>query len=289
MPTLPKPILKPSAVAVNAPQQPTSREEHNLQVALHHARLLQDRKDVESRILLSTEELLDLPSSPDASPAYPSSADAATVCEALQPFQLADYDALIQERNINHCCGYVLCSKKNQGQNPKGKYRIVTGEKTDFRVVETKELEKWCSNDCGRRALYLRVQLSDTPAWARENVTGQRLRLYDEGNDHTGATHYGDNLALQASSSLPDAKTMEKAKRDLAIERGGKVQASIARPKVAIRIKEKAQGDRAPPAPPSAQNNGGGSVEGYRPSGTNDMGRSFCKEQDSGDLMRTIG
>ena len=278
MPTLTKSILKPSAVAANTPRQPTSREEHNLQVALHHARLLQDRKDIESRILLYTEELLELPSSPDASPSNPSSADAANVREALKLFQLADYDALIEERKINHCCGYVLCPKKNQGQDPNGKYRIVTGKRTDFRVLETKEMEKWCSTDCGRRALYLRVQLSDTPAWARENVTGQPLKLYDEGNHHTAATHDGDNIVLQASSNLSDAGTMEKAMRDLAIERGGKVQARIAGPKVAIRIMDKAQGDRTPPAPPSAQDDRSGSVEGYSPSGTNVMGRASCKE-----------
>ncbi|KAL8873404.1 MAG: hypothetical protein Q9174_001130 [Haloplaca sp. 1 TL-2023] len=289
MATIPKSILKPSAAAANTPEKPNSREEQNLQVALHHARLLQDRKDIESRILLSTEELLDLPSSPNASPSSPSSADAATVREALETFQIADYDALVEERNINHHCGYVLCSKRNRNQDMKGKYRIVTGKKTDFRVVETRELEKWCSHDCGRRALYLRVQLSDVPAWARENVTEEPLKLYDEGKDHTAAIHDDANVLLQAPSKLSDTKTMEKAMKDLAIERGGKVGARIAGPKVAIRITENAQGNKDPPAPPIAQDNGGGSIEGYRPSCLKDMSRGSHEEQYSEDLMSTIG
>ena len=89
--------FKPPSTILPSPPAARAQDERNKETALYHARLLQQRKDVEALILASTETLLNLPSSPSADPACPSSSDALLVKDALKPFQLSDYDVLIEE------------------------------------------------------------------------------------------------------------------------------------------------------------------------------------------------
>lgn len=44
------------------------------------------------------------------------------------------------------------------------------GAANQFKVLTKAEVEKWCSEECARRALYVRVQLSEAPAWERVGV-----------------------------------------------------------------------------------------------------------------------
>ncbi|KAI9741512.1 MAG: hypothetical protein M1818_004318 [Claussenomyces sp. TS43310] len=210
----PKSILK-------KPSHPTrtlqSKEERDRETALYHAHLLQYRKDLELQILLSTEELIDLPlvRGPEITSSSPSPADVKLFKKGLQCFQPSDYDALILERNINEHCGYVLCPKPRV-KEAKGKYRLVgkSGRAQDFRIIEKEELEKWCSEDCARRALYVRVQLSECPAWER-GTSAAEIELLDE---------HKSNEQRREETLAKDLRALElgtkQDKENLALERG---------------------------------------------------------------------
>ncbi|KAL8732069.1 MAG: hypothetical protein Q9166_003022 [cf. Caloplaca sp. 2 TL-2023] len=274
----PKFVLRPSAVSQRDSPTPShlSREGRNRQLALHHARLIQYRKDIESLILASTETLLEIPTSPTASPSEPPTTDMQTVKEALRPFQPSDYDAFIEERNINNKCGYVLCPRENRRQNKVSRYRIITGR--DFKVVEAKELEKWCSDECGKMALYLRVQLSEEPAWSRDWQTGEALELYGEGA-HGIELPDPDGPVSQVSmkSGLSgDNQTLALRMKSLAVERGDKENTAKASTRVAVDVKENIHGEQITPVVPSTENTYADSIEGYIP-----INKYLLKSNDS--------
>ncbi|RKF73585.1 putative duf408 domain protein [Golovinomyces cichoracearum] len=146
----------------------TSSEDHYRDIALYHANIIQQRKKLEIEILNSTETLIDYPLAPKpANASNPSSTDALQFKNLIRYFQRSDYDSLIEERNINDRCGYALCPNKRHRDGNYSGYRLfgTAGKAKDFRIVEKRELEKWCSEDCARRALYVKVQLSDLPSW----------------------------------------------------------------------------------------------------------------------------
>ncbi|KAL8927469.1 MAG: hypothetical protein Q9208_002274 [Pyrenodesmia sp. 3 TL-2023] len=287
----PNSILKPSStVSKDTPTAPTlSQEERNRQVALHHAHLLQYRKDTETRNLDSTETLLEFPSSPSASPLVPSSADLQIVKDALKTFQPSDFDALVEERNIDSRCGYMLCPRRNRSQDSCGKYRIVTGRKDiDFKVVKPKELARWCSDECGRMALYLRVQLSVEPAWTREWKDEKSLELYTEKEERKARERPDEQPNLSILVTGPDSRgeDMQARMRDLAVERGDKNNVDRVSGKVAVNVKEsKGQG---PPVPPSKEDNHGGAIEGYVPTGKHISKRIFGEEEYPEDIIPMI-
>jgi hypothetical protein len=119
--------------------------------------------------------LIALPSSPSADPATPSAADAASLKSALVPFQPADFDNLILERNIEGLCGYALCPREHRKEDSNAKFRIMWGSKgsgengrgREMKVVPREKLEMWCTDECAERAMYLRVQLGEHPVWER--------------------------------------------------------------------------------------------------------------------------
>ncbi|KAG0653017.1 RNA polymerase II-associated 2 [Hyphodiscus hymeniophilus] len=214
----PKSILKKTSYPATTSR---SKDERDREVALYHANLLQERKDIELKILLNTETLIDYPlaSKPyDAS--NPSPVDARSFKKLVQPFQPSDYDSLIVERNINEHCGYSLCPNDRVKDGAAGKYRLIgkTGKAKNFKVVEKGELEKWCSSACAKRALYVRVQLSQVPAWERDITYGMEIDLLDEsksGEDPTVERHE------KMDSFTPDDPGKKNA-TDLALERGDK-------------------------------------------------------------------
>src|SRR6266536_6078284 len=215
-PAQPKSILKKTPY----PATSSSKEARDREVALYHANLIQQRKDIELEILLSLETLIDYPLAKfpyDAS--NPSPSDAKSFKNLLRLFQPSDYDALILERNINDHCGYILCSNTRLKESAGGRYRILgmSGKGKDFRVVETAELEKWCSDACAKRALYVRVQLSESPAWERGAVeTGVNIDLLDEPKLEGGVAERLQKLDLGGD----EGKKQDAA--DLALERGDK-------------------------------------------------------------------
>ncbi|KAE8451700.1 hypothetical protein EG329_003157 [Mollisiaceae sp. DMI_Dod_QoI] len=222
----PKSILKKTSYPATSATSSKTKEERDRELALYHANLIHQRKEIELEILLSTETLIDYPlaTSPyDAS--NPSPADAKTFKELLRPFQPSDYDALIVERNINEHCGYTLCPNPRKKQDGGGKYRIIgmNGKAKDFRVVEKEELEKWCSDACARRALYVRVQLSETAAWEREACdSAVDVDLLDEPKSIDGSLAED----MQKMDLDCDAAGNKKDAANLALERGDKASAA---------------------------------------------------------------
>lgn len=215
----PKSILKKTSSSY--PATTSSKADRDREVALYHANLIQQRKDIELEILLSTEILIDYPlSAAPFSASNPSLSDATEFKRLLRPFQPSDYDALIEERNINERCGYTLCANNRVKDTTAGKYRLIgtSGKAKDFRILEKGELEKWCSDACGKRALYVRVQLSETPAWERGAVEyGAQLDLLDEPKSE-------DNMVVEAMETLnlgeQDIAGQRRDAADLAMERG---------------------------------------------------------------------
>ncbi|KAI4207288.1 MAG: hypothetical protein LQ346_000656 [Caloplaca aetnensis] len=289
----PKSILKPSSNVSNGTPPPPnlSREERNRQVALHHAHLLQYRKDIEARNLDSTETLLDLPSSPSALPSEPSNADTHTLKDALRTFQPSDFDALVEERNIDHRCGYMFCPRKNRSQGSRGKYRIVTGRRDiGFKIVNPQDLARWCSDECGSMALYLRVQLSGEPAWMRDWKDEKPLELYTESEERKarGRGHEQRTPFILVTRPRSRDGDIQQRMRDLAIERGDKNNVDRVSGKVAVVVKENDQQERGAPVPPRTENNLGDAIEGYVPTGKHMSKRVSSDEEYPEDIIPTI-
>lgn len=167
---IPKSILKKPSAQRNDDQRTFEqiKAERDLETALYHANMIQDRKNIELEIILSTEKLLESPSSTE-----PSAHDIALFKKLIRQFQPSDYDCLIEERNICRKCGYALCAQPNRRDNGKGGLRILgngRGKANEFKVITKAEAERWCSEECARRALYIRVQLQEQPAWERVGV-----------------------------------------------------------------------------------------------------------------------
>ena len=85
----------------------------------------------------------------------------------------------------------------------------------DFKVIEKGELEKWCSQACAKRALYVRVQLSESPAWERNaEEYGAKIDLLDEPKSDDLVRKGLENLKL---SEVQDKK---QGAANLALDRG---------------------------------------------------------------------
>lgn len=217
-----KSILKKTAILspANIPSPPVvSREDRIRDTAMHHANLLQQRKDAEALILSSIETLIDCPFSPSSDPAYPSVTDTICARKLLKSFQPSDYDCLIEERNINKKCGYVLCPRPNRHEDTNAKYRILhdnTMGTHGLKFVERHTMERWCSEYCEKRALYVRFQLSDEPAWMRMTSSGGGLLFIDEENDTDELIEGLQNSSLGVETT---EDTMLAAMEDLSIAR----------------------------------------------------------------------
>ncbi|PGH21407.1 hypothetical protein AJ80_03324 [Polytolypa hystricis UAMH7299] len=321
----PNPILKNSIPALHAssaasdekpsspPRQtkkPTTPNPRHLAIALHHAHQIQARKDTETLVLSHIETLLELPSSPNATASDPSTEDVAAFKSALLPFQPSDYDNLIIERNIEGRCGYTLCPNPHRREDPKAKFRIVWGAKgsgpggrgKEMKVVPKELIEKWCSDECAERAMYIRVQLIEQPAWERSAGSRVQIVLLEEGRglrntqdalpDGKGKRPARDMTEVEekmrkldvgdAYTQDPDvlAKEVELLNvgdiqgsssgaqaEQLAMERGDKKPAvGLDAGRVDIGIFEK-QHRATPVSAPSldATSVGGGSIEGFEP------------------------
>ncbi|MCJ1301584.1 hypothetical protein MMC08_004385 [Hypocenomyce scalaris] len=238
-----KSILKKSTKSTTTPSQPAvlSPDDRDREIAFHHARIIQLRKEIDRIILTSTENLLDLPFDPTSDPAHPSPAEAYLVRQLLTPFQLSDYDHMIKERNIDGKCGYMLCPRPHSQENTNAKFRIIHGKGKGagaLKVVQTQKLEQWCSEECAERAMYVRVQLSEVPAWIRDS-DGEEIELLSEKGgapDGTVSTSWELESDSEKGATADDILTALKdvyrpgivltrdggsaALKDLALERG---------------------------------------------------------------------
>ncbi|XWX01104.1 hypothetical protein V2A60_009129 [Cordyceps javanica] len=225
-------ILKGSAAAQRAADP---RE-----IAIQHAKVLQHRKDLEAEILDSLILLSEYPlqRGPSLDASRPAASDAAGFRTHVRLFQPSDYDDLIEERHVNGLCGYTLCPRPHRDTGPGGEWRI-TGA---GHIVKRRDLERWCSQACARRALYVKVQLSEAAAWERAGIPDIRIDLLDE------ARLRGD--VDSAAQQLADMQIEEQARqgRDaaaLALERGDRPpgssgsSAAAGKQRVQVSLKER--------------------------------------------------
>lgn len=291
--SIPKKSNFPSSIAPTAPAA-QSREERNKQTALYHAQLIQHRKDTETLILASTEALLELPSSPSADPARPSPSDVILVRSSLKPFQPSDYDALIEERNISEQCGYVLCPRKNRKQDTKARYRILHSKSKDsdgLKFVPRQDLEKWCSDDCGKRALYIKVQLNEEPSWTRADSLNAEITLLEDNQDRS--SNATDSVRDVLGFDIKGEHQIVEKMKALAIERGDSGLDNRLRGLNGFDIRENSIADGKVVSPDSmitdrntvAQHS---SVEGYTPKLSIRTATGGRAGDDEDDLIRTI-
>ncbi len=271
--SIPKNFPRPNtAGSITLSHQERSHEERNRETALYHANLIQERKDAQIEILQSTETLLEFPRCATSNSAHPAEGDIINVKKLLRYFQPSDYDSLTKERNIDRRCGYVLCPCPNRLQNTNAKYRILRNKTTgepSLKFVEREELEHWCSDECGKRALHIRVQLSQEPAWTRPAVSGCFTLLEGDGlQQRLDPDDIGNlNQELQKLEVGYEGERLIADLKELAVERGiGNTRSSL----MEVNICESEWSEYVPPAPPYSSHIsnslvGDGPIEGYTP------------------------
>lgn len=276
-PKTPPSGTQPSNTSASAKQPP---KQDPRQIALQHARILQDRKDTEAQILENVITLLDFPRHPDRPASDPAPTDARAFTSLIRIFQPGDYDDLAVERNLDgDKCGYALCPRKRRRYPGAGTYKMVNKGRKDFDIVETRELEKWCSTECTRRALWVKVQLNETAAWERVGLPDIEIELYPEKKDgeeeEDGKAAAGGSGAEEGKKSEPERLAAEmsrlqlqedrKAAKDamsLALERGDDAKFAP-KGKVDVVVREKTVTTQAE-APALADGAEGDSIEGYK-------------------------
>lgn len=276
----------------------------HLGVALQHAHQIQAQKDAEEMILDRTIELLALPASLSANPANPSAPDVLAFKSALAVFRPSDYDNLVMERNYEDLCGYGLCSAKNRKQgNLKGNtFHFKYGAKgsgpggrgRSMDIVPRENLEKWCSDECAERALFIRVQLAEEPVWERraDDTRGSNIVLLEEArakrSKSKGKGKAPASSSNQASETADVVAGIEKLdikdpgrSRELAVERGDSTAAfRDGRVGVFIKENENAEGSSASAPQQRPEDLDGGSIEGYVPQAQREKGPIEREEPD---------
>lgn len=266
-----------SCSADNVPRMQVNNQQKS--TALHYARNIQYQKSMQDRILDMIVNTVDLPSHSNADPARPSASDATLFKQALTIFQPKDFDDMILERNIYEKCGYALCARPNLKQNREVRDLVYqqTKRSRDFQLHKKEELEKWCSVDCAKRAMFARLQLGTEPAYLRETPVEGILLLEEStiGAAENDLTSTMDGLRLEGSNETDLASSiqglaLEQSKKDVLEERmqalsleRGKNDATDIHSFVGTTIHEK--GISLPPAPPQIPSYGNDVVEGYRP------------------------
>ena len=148
-----------------------AREQQLRNIALRHAFDIEDKKRLQNQITDLVIECFDLPTNnateEDTDTSKPPvQSDFRVFKNALILFQSSDFDDLVYERNVDSRCGYALCGKPNRKFGTSVK--VWNGKSgKDFQIVPREELEKWCSEECARKAAFVRGQLSTEPAWVR--------------------------------------------------------------------------------------------------------------------------
>ncbi|TPX12027.1 uncharacterized protein E0L32_007330 [Thyridium curvatum] len=253
------------AAASAAPPPPPRSEEETRQIALKHANIIQERKELENTILESILRLTDLPVARDPahSSASPAARDVEEFKRLVRVFQPTDYDDLIEERNTCGLCGYTLCPKPRKQFPGNGTWKLVNAGTKDFNIVQKKELEKWCSQECARRALYIKVQLNETAAWERVGIPDINIDLLDEEPQEASEE---DQLTRQvARLKLEEDRKTSQQSATLALERGDPSTKRTVDP-FDIEIREKTVTSQ--PSEPKLQGDDDDShtlMEGHRP------------------------
>ncbi|KAK6852601.1 hypothetical protein PG995_011152 [Apiospora arundinis] len=268
----PKGILKKTTPTTEIASAEPNAAAKARSLAIHHASIIHDRRQISDTISDAVIALSKLPTAasnaPPPSAASPSHEDAMAFTSQIRLFQPSDYEELIEERNCLGKCGYVLCPKPRTKVNQTGEFKLVNFGRKDFAIVPKKEMERWCSQTCARRAMYIKVQLNETAAWERAGIEGIEIELYREaGRSGTGkkASDPAEDIArdLRSLKLEADRKAASDA-RELALERGDTDDKAKTR-RVAVKVKEKDVSEA--PTEPSLDQNADGHLllEGYKP------------------------
>ncbi|XP_054723943.1 putative RNA polymerase II subunit B1 CTD phosphatase RPAP2, partial [Uloborus diversus] len=109
-----------------------------------------------------------------------------------------DYDDVIQERSIEHMCGYPLCPNPIK-QITKQKFHISC---TNNKVYELSERKCFCSNECYKASNFIKHQLSSLPLYMRKDSPS--LNLLSEGENKGSA---GEEVIFQEVLSEKEIET----------------------------------------------------------------------------------
>jgi hypothetical protein len=247
----------------------------HLEIALHHANIIQHQKDTEHKILDFLEKLIDYPLSQSTRVESPSSSDEAEVRSMLSLFRPSDFDDLLEERHCATKCGYVFCSRPPTLQNSTAKFRLIKTKTHGLQAIPREKLELWCSMDCARRAMYVKVQLSEEPAWLRQSGASPSITFLTGDGDSATKTSKAeavsttDTFPVKGSDLAVIAKTddLSDGMAALALERGqstdisSKVPDGVIRPDIVEKITTK------PTKPPTLEEEATASsntIEGYQ-------------------------
>ncbi|KAI1481466.1 hypothetical protein F4774DRAFT_32722 [Daldinia eschscholtzii] len=220
--------------------KPTAPKPSAREAAIQQARIIQQQRALEDEIQDSIIALSKLPLAASPPSTYtssnPSPSDADAFRQHVRLFQPGDYEDMIEERNTLNKCGYALCPRPRVRLGHGGEYKLVNWGKGDFGIVPRKELERWCSRECARRAMYVKVQLGETAAWERAGIASIRIDLLDEPKQVKEEEHDATRRLERELESV-ERKAAQDAK-DLALERGDSVDKPTTR-KVKLTIREK--------------------------------------------------
>ncbi|KAI1161062.1 Rtr1/RPAP2 family-domain-containing protein [Nemania serpens] len=267
-----KQVSKPKSILKNNQETPattSSTKQHSSdprELAIKHARIIHSRREVEEQIADSMIELSKFPTirDPPYDAANPSPTDTESFKDLVRLYQPSDYDDLIEERNANGLCGYALCPNPRSRVSSGGAFKLVNYGRKDFNIVPSRELEKWCSQKCARRAMYVKVQLNETAAWERAGIASIQIEIYAE--DHTPVDN---DTTTQLAKDVENMKIEAQKKaaqnaKDLALERGDSTT-NRKTPKRSIKLTIREKPVKAPAAPsPSIDDQGHLVTEGYK-------------------------
>jgi len=248
----------PSSKTSDEQKARADRDRKNLNIALRHAHLIQHRKDVESRILISITTLLDYPSH------IPLSADERrTAAELLSNFQPSDLDALVEERRIDGKCGYVLCANRPRS--------ATMGRSAAWKVKEGGQ--DFCSSTCVRKSLSIKAQLCGTPAW--ERIPQQQIPIIfsEDGRPPSSDAHSRHQVASD---------------EELAMERGEKTASMRPNQVVSDRIVERPHVTFKSLSSVNQSSVSSTAIEGYEPRHAN-QDRRVDSLDDSDDAAYEVG
>ncbi|CAJ2513740.1 Uu.00g018590.m01.CDS01 [Anthostomella pinea] len=178
----PKGILKKTTTPAPAAETRGKPKPDARETAIRHARIIHSRRDIQDQISDSIIELSHFPRTRNESytSSSPAPADAEAFKNLVRLYQPSDYDDMIEERNCNGMCGYALCPRPRVKMSQGGNFKLLNYGTKDFSIVPKREVERWCSQKCARRAMYVKVQLNETAAWERAGIASIQIDILEE-------------------------------------------------------------------------------------------------------------
>jgi hypothetical protein len=129
--------------------------------------------------------------------------------------------------------------------------------------MKREDLEKWCSQQCARRALYVKVQLNETAAWERAGIPDIEIDVLDE--DKSKETDVDRAARELGKLKLEEQRQAARDDAALALERGEPDASQSKSKKMNITLKEKdAKAPSTTPSNPEIYDDEHLLVEGYR-------------------------